>query len=179
MRSVAALALLLASGCAIRAARSDRYIGPVFHRSVTVCDRGADVSEVLSVGVLAEVGRQSGVALGVADRVAVVPHDDVPGQCMPSGGSHWSFSPLWLSIEHRDQPRLVRRTLAGAQAAVGVETTALSIGGVSTMLIHPPPDAFSVIRFDGRRPMQTHFTVWTVRPGTEVPEAAILEEVTR
>lgn len=177
MRMAWSIALLAASGCAVRTARHDYYLGPVLHRHVTVCERGADVSQVLSIGPLGEVGRQSGLALGVVDRVAVVPHEPAGPACTPSGEPRWRFSPFYLHVAHRDEPRLVRRMLVGAQATAGSETTALSIGGVATTVIRPPDDAVVRLRFDARQPMHTHFSVWTVRPGTALPESEILEEV--
>jgi hypothetical protein len=179
---------LAGAGCAIRTSGADHYVGPLFHRTTAACG-STYVSEVLHVGPLAEVGRQTGVSVGIVERVAVTPAPGSDAPCDDRAGKpllgvppspqpgRWAFSPFYLRVARRGEPRLVRRSLSGAQLAVGAETMALSLGAVFTTLVSPPDDAVCAIRFDASRPMETRFTVWTVRPDGSIPEAAIFEEV--
>jgi hypothetical protein len=184
------LMVLACAGCALRTAAADYYVGPLLHRTVARCGE-TQVSQVVHVGALAEVGRQTGISIGLVDRIAVTPAPPDDAACDPSepealvavppdpAPGAWSFSPLYLRVPRRGEPRLVRRALTGAQLAAGPESTALSLGAVFTTLMHPPDDAFAAVRFDASRPMESRFTVWTVSEDAPIPETTILEEFQR
>jgi hypothetical protein len=189
VKALATLALLTA-GCAVRTGTADYYLGPMLHRTAARCGE-TQVSQVLHIGALAEIGRQTGVAFGVVERVAVTPAQaeerecgnadaTAPGGTVPRAQTdRWSFSPFFLRVPRRGEPRLVRRGITGAQLAVGPESTAVSLGGVFTTFVYPPDDAFGSVRFDAARPMETRLMVWTVRDDAPVPESSILEETQR
>jgi hypothetical protein len=191
MRLAVVAPLAFVTGCAVRTPWVDHYLGPVLYRSLAPCRDGAELSQVVAAGALAEVGRQAGLSLGVVDRVAVVPREAGDGSCggdrsravlgVPADPAprRWAFSPFYLRVQRTGEVRLSHRVLTGMQAVVGPEATALSLGGVAATLVRPPTDAFCAIRFDASRPMETRFTVWTVGSGASVPEQEILEEVTR
>jgi hypothetical protein len=178
---------LTATGCVWRTERAEHYFGPTLLRTVSACDAGAAVVQARHLGVVGEAGRQWGVAIGVADRVAVVPRVGTPagdacGHWAGIGGpasttpGRWTLSPLYARWDKPAEPALVRRVLWGAQLAAGTELTALSLGVVSRTQLVPIGDGVYAVTFDSTRPMETRFTVWPYVPGQRVPLDEIMKE---
>jgi hypothetical protein len=182
-QAAAVVLLGVASSCAIRTSSAEHYVGPILYRRGTPCRDGADVLQVVQLGGAGEAGRQWGVSLGLVERVSATPRDGMQGCAAEPRADgerrRWHFSPLYTRFEHSEVPRFVHRSIIGTQAVAGVESTAVSLGIVSATLLLPPPDAFCSFHYDGSDPTGMRFTVWTVRPDTDVPEEDILKEVER
>lgn len=172
----AALPLLLLAGCAVRMGEVEHYVGPVLFRFRAPDATVGAVNQVVRLGLSAEVGRQWGVAAGVVDRVAVVagpatagrepgpvtPHWRMPLSFLrPPTAGEWNLSLLYLRVEGTPKAILVMRRMYGVEMTAGTETNAASIGWTACTLVEPPDDAFSVVRFDSRRPMETVAVTWS------------------
>lgn len=173
----AALPLLLLAGCAVRMGEVEHYVGPVLFRFRAPDATVGAVNQVVRLGLSAEVGRQWGVAAGVVDRVAVVaaspatangepgvvtPHWRMPLSFLrPPAAGEWNLSLLYLRVEGMPRAMLVMRRMYGVETTMGTETNAASIGWTARTLVEPPDDAFSVVRFDSRRPMETVAVTWS------------------
>src|SRR5262245_10621906 len=104
-------------GCAWRTGVTEHYFGPVLFRYSAPRDDRAVATEVVSVGVLGEMGRQWGASVGVVDRVTVAPRyvgeaqaDEAASHPRwsrplsplgPPAAERWSFSLLYLRVEDR------------------------------------------------------------------------------
>jgi hypothetical protein len=181
--------LVVGGGCAIRMGESEHFVGPMAFRYGASEGARAEVVEVLRFGLAADAGEQWGVALGVVNRVAVMPHAPdhgagyrwtLPLQTgeVPTRGP-WHMSWLYARLDGVRPAHLVRRVVYGAEATTGPEARALSLGVTSRLLIHAPSDAVSLVRFNARFPLASRIIVWLVRDDDPLPTAEILEEVQR
>jgi len=176
--------LLFASGCAWRTAQSERYFGPVFHRTVAAADGRASVRQTRHLGLLLEMGRQWGLAVGFADRVAAAPVEiaggDTDGEQWSDLGSarlgSWSFSPLYLAGRGLPTPRFLARTILGVRLGYGEEARSLSVGYARATEVRPPHDALYALEYDAGDPLAMRFHVWHDRPGHQPPVQLILKE---
>jgi hypothetical protein len=185
------LVLLVVStaACVVRTERSEHYLGPVLVRATDGCRGSATAVQSIHAGVFGELGTQTGVALGMAKRVALTPLTDEPTStrcdhwraigAFPGeiGPDHWTFSPLYARRETSTPPEFVWRLLVGAQATGGKELSALSVGAVSRSALRPQADGFYVLHFDSTRPMAARFKAWSLRSGSSLPADQIMEEV--
>lgn len=193
MARVAVLsAALLASGCAWHAAGTEHYFGPVLFRYRETPDHGTLVSEVIRLAVAGEAGRQWGISVGMSRRLMAAAQDSCIEKeepisprlrvaLSPYGTPHpgrWTFSPVYLRVDHLAETRFVSRTLYGAEVTAGHETSALSLGVVSRSLFEVPGDSFVRLRFDTDRPMETTLRLCRDLPGRPLP-LTILEEIER
>ena len=176
--------LLFATGCAWRTAHSERYFGPVFHRTIAAADGEAAVRQTRHLGFLLEVGRQWGLTVGFADRVAAAPAEIAGGA---SSGERWStlgsppfgswfFSPLYLVGRRLPAPRFLARTVLGVRVGYGEEARSLSVGYARTTEVRPPHDALYALDYDASDPLAMRFHVWHDRPGHQPPVQVILKE---
>jgi len=191
IRVLAALVVLApATGCAIRLNNVEHFVGPVLFRTMDSGATGAAITQVVQLGIWAEVGRQWGVASGMASRIAVAPSPSAGEQSpmrwtmpitpwwVPSSGD-CALSLFYLRGEHVPSPLFLRRVLVGAAATSGVEGNAVSVGYVARSHFAPPTDAASVLRFHSDRPMETRLVVWpSAKPG-QLPVENILKEMNR
>jgi hypothetical protein len=184
---MAAVAILACCGCVIRTEGAEHYVGPVLIRATDACHGRAVAVQSLHLGLSGEVGRQMGVAVGVAERVAAAPVVDgssaaqcdewtvvgIPGTIDPD---RWTFSPFYAKRRTASPSELVWRQLFGAQVAAGSELSAMSVGVVSRTELAPGPDAYYRLTFDTTKPMQARFQKWPYRPGEVLPELTTEEE---
>jgi hypothetical protein len=180
-RAIALLIVVIASGCVVRTQESEVYLGPVFLRATDACRGGTTAVQSVQVGVMAEVGSQTGVSVGFAERVAVTPRIDPPDEPACDrweviGGipgavdtTRWTLSPLYARRHVGASPQFVWRRLYGAQATAGAELSALSVGAVSRTELRSDGDGFYSLTFDTTRPMQSEFRKWPYRPGEAFP----------
>jgi hypothetical protein len=168
-------------GCVVRTAATDHHVGPTLFRTRTACEEGTRVSQVVNVGLVAEMGRQWGVVVGASDRLAARSAGDCTDPAQPQWRSpitvpldpdpqRWTFSPLYVGLSAAGDAPLVRRSMVGLQAAAGSELTALSLGFTTRMLVRPPDDAFCAVRVHSHRPLETRVIVWT---GVDAPPGAL------
>ncbi len=187
-RALLLLAACSSAACVVRTERGEHYVGPVLVRATDACRGGSTVVQSVQAGVFGEVGRQNGVAVGVAQRVALAPVTTGPreAQCdrwtvvagVPGdvGPDHWTFSPFYARRDAAAPPELVWRLLVGAQATGGTEQSAVSVGAVSGTELRPRRDGVYRLCFDSTRPMATRFRTWPYQPGTPIPADEIIEE---
>jgi hypothetical protein len=176
------------AGCVVRTDTSEVYLGPVLLRATDACHGHAGVVQSVHVGVAGEIGSQVGLAVGLAERVAATPVVDasLASQCdewdMVGGipgsitADHWTASLLYARRRAARPPEFVSRRLAGAQAAVGNELSALSVGVVSRTEMRPGDDALYSFRYDASRPMDARFRKRSYGPGGTFPLSDDAEE---
>jgi hypothetical protein len=192
---IASLPGLLVMACAVRVGDAEHYVGPVLFRYSGACRTDPAISQVVQAGVVGEAGRQWGMTLGVWERIAATAADGLraaePAEPCEDGvrwtaplsipftlaPRRWTFSPIYLRCDGCGAPAFVARTAAGVQAVAGPEASALSVGVTTRTLATPPDDAFWVLRFDARRPMETRFTVWPMSPGADRVAERVLDAV--
>jgi hypothetical protein len=192
---IASLPGLLVMGCAVRTGDTELYLGPVLFRYSGACRDETAISQIVQAGAVVEAGRQWGVTVGLAERIAATAADGrpapAPGEACAEQARwtapvsipfslaprRWIFSPIYLRCRGCAAPAFVVRSAAGVQAVAGPEASALSLGLTTRTLATPPRDAFWLLRFDARRPMETRFTVWSASPGVGQAPERILDEV--
>jgi hypothetical protein len=183
LRVAIVLLVGLGGGCAWRSGGAEHYLGPVMFRHTAGAGGEAVVSQVRSLGLLAEGGRQWGLTLGMLDRITVAPRT-APGPVWTALGvgplvpERWHLSLAYLRGIGVPAAPLVVRRLYGAQLAAGVEATALSVGVIVRADMRPPDDAVTLLEFDAASPLRARLTVW---PAAEAAVRAteILEEARR
>ncbi len=165
--------------CAWRSDAGEHYFGPVLYRTAFDAKSRTEVAEVVHVGLLGEAGRQVGLSLGVVRRLAASSTTeagvDAASASTVIDAPHWAFSPFYVKLTRTGRPRFVRRAIYGMQAAFGAEVRALSAGVVTRTLFEPPPDAISSLRFEADSPMQTRLRIWSVPPGTPLPDSTVTD----
>jgi hypothetical protein len=166
------VSLLVASGCAWRANGVEHYVGPVALRYRPAEGVRGSVSQVVRLGVAIDAGAQWGIAAGMTERLAAAPaaSSDATDTSTarfttplsplpPPAPLRWNVSLLYLRVETPPAVLVVRR-LVGIELALGDELNAASIGFTSRTRVVPPPDAFSLVRYDSGRPLDTVVATW-------------------
>ena len=193
LRGFVCLLAMLASACSWRSGGVEHYVGPVLFRYSAPPKGHAYVGQVIRLGIAAEAGTDWGIAVGAAERIAVLPVAFKEGQTKPKdelfrwltplnpvtspSADDWHFSLIYLRVERPPSGFFISRSIYGAELVVGKETNAISMGAVSRNGFVPVADAFSMLHFESHRPMEARAKVWSdVSKQGEFP-ADLLEEI--
>jgi hypothetical protein len=181
------IATVGAPGCAWRTANAEHYFGPVLFRYSEERQEECAVNDLWQVGVLAEGGRQWGLAVGAAERLTadLKPAD---GTAAPRWTRPWSFWPettpgkwnlslLYLRGDNVKPPLMLWRRLIGGGAMAGSELSAVSVGYSSRLTVLPAQDSFSVLVFNSNRPLQSVCKILPVEAVRNGSLSQTLEEV--
>lgn len=163
---------ILVSACAIRTSQAEHYLGPVLYttgRHATV----QSMSEQLHFPLLAEVGTQWGLSVGVVRRVRAVPlilntegapdPANQPEHLISWGllqlSSNTFLSPLYLRVTPSEPPEFLVRSVVGASIGVGSEQNTLTAGMKHMTEFRPVTSGIHFLCYQSARPGRMSYVV--------------------
>ena len=155
-------------GCIIRSGTRQRVVGPVWYRTAAPPKGKAHVLQVRTLPFLIELGGQTGLSLGFADRVTVAPEIcGEPPRAKPGfpETDGWDFSLLQIVVEHPSGPLFHTRGVWGAELGAGEAHRGVTVGYAYATHFLPQTEGFYDFAFASNAPMETILRLRRHRPG--------------
>lgn len=171
------LLVCCSTGCAWRTSRADHLIGPVLYRFSEPTVNNQTIVQTWHAPLLIEGGRQWGLSLGAAHRLALAPQapgaaaadETVRGWLVQPRARRWQVSWFYLRAPLRETPVFIRRGVTGLHAGGGMEERAFTLGYSAMTATRPGAEAVYQLDFHSRHPLETKFVVQSAEDFQPIP----------